>query len=606
MTIKTLNIDSYIQQIEDSFKRVERNLVNSCGKLNQISLRSEKSIEASLTSQNSISNDEIINRLKENILSKKEEKFFWSRFFDFDKEEILLLQNKSKLTDNQIIKILLRTWTFSKAENKNDSLGVLNLIIQPPDFLSNWRDLADKNQLLLYAEKFGENLLLGAKEVNYPFRRSSYFSLYLISQYLYNFASKDFLEIELPKLQLDSELKHFFSLNDSNIVFDEIHFVFIAAMLRMIKNEHSNSFFNIHNQLLFFKNNDNFLDPRSYPLSRNWEKVKSFDSEAFDDWKSKFNEADITFFFNELSQIHPERKAFWLDYKRTALKVILVLDIATRSKLENKYQEDLKISQIISRICVYEKNNIARQFLIILFFRDYVIVEGSSTGFGCQVYYAENFKKRFFDSFYELNDQNIISESSFESFRGYKSSSSDSWKHQGEWQYRFKMKLQALGIYRDQKNDNVSTDRSDNFPYRNDSINNTISIDDDDDVAKDTDSEENSILIDDDDDVAKGTASKENNILVDEKDVEMIYQLMEILDNYNFDKEYSFSSLVLNKLHLPRNNFFLKKIISAKKYLYLNNLIYLTEKHSIHLTPEGKFLYGKGFEAFKSYFLSKR
>jgi hypothetical protein len=444
-------INSYIQMLEESFSRASTSM-SSCQKsLIRIKDISETA-DVDKISNVEISNLKILSMLRAGAITRKVEKVFWFRFFQFSPEEIGLIRNKINLPSDRIFQILLKSWNIQLASTNLASLKELNNILPSPKFFSKWEDLGDENGLSKTSLQVGKNLLIDTGISELPFRRGSNFSLFLIALYLYNHNEGEFLEQVISNLEHDNDLFNLFPAKADVVSgMSLVNYLFIAALLRTAIGRNKDYFPNIHRNLLAVRDLPSFGDPRATPMVINWQKVQSLENQGFEDWKKSFNEEDIVFFFKELNTAIPERREFWLKYKRAANKVIVVLDKPMSKKLELKYSDDEKIFEIVKRSYMYNSGSKQDQYLVILFFNNIVVIEGSNTGFGCQIFLADDFNKKFGKSFLEKNFSHILLENSYSSFRGMSSGRKESWSHMPKdvWPKEFEIKLKDFGIFQD-------------------------------------------------------------------------------------------------------------------------------------------------------------
>ena len=396
--------------------------------------------------------------------SRKFERLFWNRYFQFELNLINEKKLLSHLTEEKAGNLVLRNIDFNNIRNKDKHLLALDEIVHAPVYIEKWANLVSIEKMSHLAKLYGKQIYDGTRpEI---IRKSKSLCAYLMSLYMFHHATEDFIEDNIVIIK-GHEL---FPLLDINIGLKNgklniINYIYIASLLKCFKNRTPSEFQNILSELIAIKQTSPFGDPRAYPLNFNWSAVNDLEPVGFEIWQKSFNEEDIVFFFKELNKVHQERRDFWLQYKSSPDKVILVLDSPTYKQLYNKFQNNDKALEIVKRAYRYNSESSKEQLLLIFFFRNYVIVEGSNTGFGCQIFKLEKFKKSFGMSFFIPSANNTIKETSFEPFRGGSSGRTKSLTHYPPgWEDGFELKFKQVEIFKDRiVKKSIETKRKENF-----------------------------------------------------------------------------------------------------------------------------------------------
>ncbi len=342
------------------------------------------------------------------ILTKKEERFFWTCFFDFETSEIDNVLRNANLSEDSISRIVEKSWSPGLIGVTQNQFNHLNNKLVTPKFLEgNWVNLVSIEFLIYLSEKCGQQMLT-AEFSSLP--RSRALNSYLIGSFCYYHLEQIELEGYCAKLA-NSDFADLTILNSNEVTAAKA--LFISSHLKFYRENIDRKPF-----IDSFMSNLKMIlgDPRSVP--NGWGPVKEIEELGFDFWRKLLNEEDIVFFFDKLNKIHDNRKQFWLQYRRTADRIFLIVDKTTKLKLEKRYSSDEKQFSTISRLLTYRSEADKDQFLIVLVFRDYVVVEGSATGFGCQIFSKNFFLKKFRSSIFENSNSNTINESDYSSFRG--------------------------------------------------------------------------------------------------------------------------------------------------------------------------------------------
>ena len=446
--MKSIDIDPFVQIIEDLVDSLKQEMVDVSKKLNTLSKKSLTPLDDNLRFKSITNRDVIENLSNEGFITKKIERIFWSRFFQFDSSIPQIRTLQIKLNKTRVANIVLRSINFQTVENHKDHLALLDQLVSAPEYIGKWTNLASYDRMRDIVSSFGEDILYGKRPD--LLRRSKNVAAYVLSLHLYFNTSSHEIEENFDTLK-NHDLFPFLDPINSNMpnVVTIINNLFLAALLKSYRDFSWQNFVRVPLHLLQLMRLISFGDPRTYPLNINWSNVKDIEPEGFFSWQKSFNEEDIVFFFKELNKVHVERKEFWLQYKSMPDKVILVLDFPTYTNLSRKFKDNEKAMEIINRSFKYNSRASRDQLLIIFFFRDHVIVEGSASGFGCQFFKLEVFKKNFFTSFFIKSDNNIIDQDSFEAFRGSRSGRELMKPHKEGWQTIFQTELASRQILKD-------------------------------------------------------------------------------------------------------------------------------------------------------------
>jgi hypothetical protein len=382
-------------------------------------------------------------------LSNSLVRYMWRNYPNMDSKLVDWAIPQSKLSDLSIEKLLIQSWNFSNLV-VGKKYAWLKGKIKSPSFFSTWEILDNEIHLLQAAPEIINNHLNGPRQFSRQLQRTSLFELFAASHCFKSIDPKDLVEYldklrseGLGRLHLDSIIK----LDK----FDTATNLVIASLFKNFKNGIARPD-NHYTYLSYIKKI--LGDPRS--VGHKWEPIERLEKQGFQNWVSSLNEEDIVFFFDNMERvIHPERKAFWLQFKRTASKIIVVLDKVQRDRLLKHYSENAKLKSIVERSFQFKYENKSEQQLIIYFINSYVFVEGSNTGFACQVYEESEFKKRFEKSFYLTigpNTEFRIKEN-YSNFRGAGSGRLDALIHNPPspgWERKFLVQLSDLGVFPDQ------------------------------------------------------------------------------------------------------------------------------------------------------------
>lgn len=398
-----------------------------------------------------ITNQDILSQLgSDGFATKKIERIFWSRFFLFDCDIPEIRKLKPRLSNSRVTNIILRSINFENIKNQNGHFALLDELILAPDYIGKWINLTSHEKMKHIARSIGESLLNG--ERSDIVRRSQHFAAYLLALHMFLNIPNEDVEQHIEKLK-NHKLYPYLDPLSSNLqnVVNIVNFMFLASLLKAYREQEWKNLHHIQLHLQKTITSKAFGDPRTYPPNINWAKVQDIEPVGFFNWQKSFNEEDIVFFFKELNKVHEKRKEFWLQYKLSPTKVVLVLDDPTFKQLTSRFSSNEKALEIIKRSYRYNSRNTMEQLLIIFFFKEYVIVEGSANGFGCQIFKYEDFKKKFFLSFFIERQNNIIDQTSFEPFRGGRSGRELMLRHWPEdsWQNIFQRELAIRQIHKD-------------------------------------------------------------------------------------------------------------------------------------------------------------
>lgn|GEM_PF-2581036 len=446
--MKTLDIDPFLSRLEEFVDTLIKEVKNVNSSLHALSEKNLYPIDETLRFKQ-ITNQEVLSHLStDGFKSKKIERIFWTRFFQFDCNFPEIRSLNPKLSNSRVTNIILRSINFETVKNQKDHLVLLDELIVAPEYIGKWVNLISNDKMKQIALSTGEDILNGKRSD--IIRKSKNVAAYILGLYFFFKVPCSELEKNLPFLR-SHELFPFLDPIGANVqnVVNVVNYVFIASLLKSYRDQDWKDQAYIPKHLLEIMRLKSFGDPRVYPLNINWANIKDIEPDGFFNWQKSFNEEDIVFFFKELNKVHEERKEFWLQYKSSPDKVILLLDEPTHKQLLQKFNSNEKALEIIKRSYKYSSRASKDQLLIIFFFPGLVIVEGSASGFGCQFFNYDVFKKKFFTSFFIERKDNIIDEDSFEPFRGLRSGRELMKPHTSDWQSIFQNELASRNIKKD-------------------------------------------------------------------------------------------------------------------------------------------------------------
>lgn len=380
-------------------------------------------------------------------LTRRQLKYYWANFQSFD---IALIPWCARLSPNSslIERYLIKSWQPNSQGNAH--YGFLSAHLETPSYLQSWTILGDTFKLREFADREIPKFFTNRDHfVGLPLR--GMFFRYLIADYCHRQMDQQ----SLLKFVADLEGSPFSTLHYDVICDkkseDAASILMIAALLKCFRYGKVESS-QIH---LWLGHMKSFLgDPRA--LGNKWGLIEQIEPDGYFNWLSSLNEEDILFFFENLEKvIHPERREFWLRFVRSARRIAVVLDADKRTKLLRKYQSNEKMLEIIKRSYQFRSTSSSDQQLIIYFFDEYVFVEGSNTGFACQIFSESVFKQKFMGSFYNTTAQGedrVIREASYSSFRGSGSGILKALSHlpaSPDWEKRFLNEFSVLNIFPD-------------------------------------------------------------------------------------------------------------------------------------------------------------
>lgn len=322
-------------------------------------------------------------------------KYYWANFLSFDLEMVEWCQRMTPMSGSVIERYVIKSWSqLNFDESKNFSY--LEKYVSEPSFLPRWQVLDQLHSAFEFQDQVVFKYLHDEYSVPATIQRTLLFR-YMVAICCYR-QLDEISFIKLMDVIKDSSIS---SLN-IDIMCEEKHFdsasnLMIASLLKYFRNGAK-----VNDQIYLWLNSLKSIlgDPRS--LGHNWGKIEEIEKEGYANWLSTLNEEDIQFFFENLEKvIHPERREFWLKFVRSARRIVVVLDEVQRTKLIKKFQKNEKMLEVINRSFQFNSGSSSAQQLIVFFFNGYVVVEGSNTGFGCQVYRETTFKARFGSSFYQ-------------------------------------------------------------------------------------------------------------------------------------------------------------------------------------------------------------
>lgn len=378
-------------------------------------------------------------------LTRKQLRFYWANFKSFD---VSLISWCARLSPNisLIQGVLISSWQPSSLGEEH--YGFLSAHLEAPSYLPSWSILGDIVKLREFADTEIPKFLANRDHfVGLPMR--GMFFRYLIADYCHRQMDQN----SLLKFLDDLEGSHFSALH-FDVISDKrsedvASGLMIAALLKCFRSGKVENA-QIH---LWLGHMKSFLgDPRA--LGNKWGLIEQIEPDGYFNWLSSLNEEDILFFFENLEKIiHPERREFWLRFVRSARRIAVVLDVEKKTKLFKKFQNNEKMLEIVKRAYQFNSNSSTSQQLIVLFFKGYVVVEGSDTGFGCQIYSEKFFKERFGDEFYNSkSENNVIRSSSPSAFAGAGSGREKMLRHSPKspgWERNFLNEFSFLNIFPD-------------------------------------------------------------------------------------------------------------------------------------------------------------
>ncbi|MFM6927200.1 MAG: EH signature domain-containing protein [Bdellovibrio sp.] len=380
-------------------------------------------------------------------LTQRQLKYYWANFKSFD---VSLIPWCAQLSPNSslIESFLIKSWQPSSLGEEH--YGSLVAHLEAPSYLPSWLVLSDISKLREFADKEIPKFLTNRDHFDRLPMRAMFFR-YMIADYCHRRMDQQ----SLLTFVNDLEGSHFSALH-FDVISDKrsedvASGLMIAALLKCFRSGKVENA-QIH---LWLNHTKSFLgDPRA--LGNKWGFIEQMEPDGYFNWLSSLNEEDILFFFENLEKvIHPERREFWLRFVRSARRIAVVLDADKRTKLLRKYQNNEKMLEIIKRSYQFRSNSSSDQQLIIYFFDEYVFVEGSNTGFACQIFSESVFKQKFKDSFYNSTMQGedrVIREATYSSFRGNGSGILKALSHvppSPDWEKRFLNEFSALNIFPD-------------------------------------------------------------------------------------------------------------------------------------------------------------
>lgn len=390
-------------------------------------------------------------------LTRRQLKYYWANFKSFD---VSLIPWCTQLSPNSslIERLLIKSWQPSSSGEEH--YGSLSAHLEAPSYLPSWTILGDVFKLREFADKEIPKFLVNRDYfVGLPVR--GMFFHYLVADYCHRQMDQQSLLSFLDDLEESQFSALHYDVISEKKSEDQASGLMIAALLKCFRSgKVENS--QVH---LWLGHMKSFLgDPRA--LGNKWGFVERIEPDGYFNWLSSLNEEDILFFFENLEKvIHPERREFWLRFVRSARRIAVVLDADKRSKLLRKFQKNEKMLEIIKRSYQFRSNSSSDQQLIIYFFDEYVFVEGSNTGFACQIFSESVFKQKFKGSFYSSTVQaedRVIREASYSSFRGSGSGILKALSHipaSPDWERKFLNEFSVLNIFPDSVG-TVSIDQS--------------------------------------------------------------------------------------------------------------------------------------------------
>ncbi|MCC7406373.1 MAG: hypothetical protein IT288_18410 [Bdellovibrionales bacterium] len=390
------------------------------------------------------------------MLSKRELRYFWRRTFDFEQRHLRSVVNDQNWTVQDVEKNLIRGWDPVQLGERVNRYLIFEDLLPPPKILKRWSDLGDLSQLLDALPIEGCSVGRAIEERPQFLRRTNLFKFIIAAHCYYRVPYNDISNFDRELDETGFGVLTYGQLTKLDVLPVSGYYM-IAALLKGFKEGSSLGTWQMA-QLEAFRSV--LGDPRG--IGSRWEGVQKIEQGGFETWLGTLNEEDIKFFFDNLGNvIHPERREFWLRYRRRARRVVVVLDGENKSRLRARFSTDPKTTTIVNRAYQFNYGEWSRsdQQLLIFFIKDWVFVEGSASGFACRVFKESVFRERFKIFFNRANNEPSGAVGhGYEEFRSRRSGSEAKWIHRQGWERNFERDLQGLGIYKDSYDD-ISTSR---------------------------------------------------------------------------------------------------------------------------------------------------
>lgn len=451
MSEAKVQFEHLIDEIDLMFVGLRRTIDSSINEVRQLYVSLDESVDKNILDV------DYSNEIKKRFaagepLSGSLIKYYWANFQSFDLGMLEWCQRSSPLSLGLIERYVIKGWA-PRQQREGGSYSVLDQFIGAPRFLPSWQVLDDLKSATDLTDHIVSDFLNDEYSTPRLLQRTLLFR-YMVADYCYRNMDESFFVKFVEKIMGSAISSLNFDEMCSKQSFDSASQLMIACLLKYFRNASVGS-----DQVHLWLNTIKSVlgDPRA--LGNKWGRIEELEREGYSNWLSTLNEEDILFFFENLEKvIHPERMEFWLRFVRGARRIAVVLDSVQRSKLLRTYQNNEKMLEVINRSYQFNSNGSSSQQLIVLFFNGYVVVEGSNTGFGCQIYREKLFKERFGGSFYETDrtvGSYLIKQSSPGAFAGTNSGREKMLRHAPKspaWERDFLNYFSTIDIYPDALN----------------------------------------------------------------------------------------------------------------------------------------------------------